>query len=278
MSHTPRGSFVPITAGRRIVDEFLRQARHVPLITARREFAIPGLTAIRAAMSPRVSWVALFAKAYALAARRHDRLRRSWTTFPFPRLYQHPVSACVVLVEREWGGDEVVLGGKIHEPEIMSLADIDRYVKRFQTAPVRSVSCFRQLLRIGGYPRWLLRFVFWSSLHWSGFRRSRRFGTFVISSLGNLGCETVGPRVPLTGYLTYGPVSDGGDVAVALTFDHRVMDGRHAARALEDMERLLNTVIANEVRRMADLAATPSAEPAPDRPSLPRGRTAPGRI
>jgi 2-oxoacid dehydrogenases acyltransferase (catalytic domain) len=263
MSHNPRGFNVPIAVGRRIVDEFLRQARHVPLITVRRDFSIPGLAAVRSAMTSRVSWVALFAKAYAIAALRHERLRRSWTTFPIARLYEHPVSACLVLVEREWQGEEVVLGGKIHEPEIMSLADLDLYVRRFQTAPVRSVSCFRQLLRVGSYPTWLLRFLFWSSLHWSGFRRCKRYGTFVVSSLGSLGCEAVGPRVPLTTYLTYGPVSQSGRVGVALTFDHRVLDGRHAARALEDVERILNTVIAAELRGMATLPPTDC--PAPGR-------------
>jgi hypothetical protein len=263
MSHNPRGLNMPIAVGRRIVAEFLRQARNVPLITVRRQFSIPGLTSTRSAMTPRVSWVALFAKAYALAALRHERLRRSWITFPVPRLYEHPVSACVVLVEREWQGEEVVLGGKVHEPEIMALVDIDRYVHRFRTAPVRSVSCFRQLLRVGSYPTWLQRFLFWSSLHWSGFRRSKRFGTFVVSSLGNFGCETVGPRVPLTGYLSYGPVSPDGRVVVALTFDHRVMDGRHAARALEDVERILNTVIVSELRRMADEPSAATADPEP---------------
>ena len=39
-----------------------------------------------------------------------------------------------------------------------------------------------------------------------------------------------------------------GDVAVCLTFDHRVMDGRHAARALEDMEAILNSTLVTELR------------------------------
>lgn len=256
MSHTPRGAAVPLSVGRKLVAEFLRQARHVPLVSIRREFAVGDVASLRELATPRVSWVALFAKAYALAAVRHNRLRRSWTTFPFPRLYEHPVSAAVVLVEREWAGEEVVLGGKVHEPEIMPLAAIDGAIRRFATAPVRSVSSFRQLLRIGGYPRLLLRLLFWWTLQCSGFRRSKRYGTFVISSLGNFGCEAVCPRVPLTGYLTFGPIADDGQVTVSLTFDHRVMDGRHAARALEDMERLLTTVVANELRQLTSGSAS----------------------
>jgi hypothetical protein len=56
--------------------------------------------------------------------------------------------------------------------------------------------------------------------------------------------------VPLTGYLTFGPISVEGSVTVALTFDHRVMDGRHAARALLDMEHVLNTVLVDELRSL----------------------------
>jgi len=248
MPRTPRGASRPVSVGRRVAAEFLRQSRGIPLVTARREFALPGLAAVRAAGNPRVSWVALFAKAYGLAARRHPALRRSWTTFPFSRLYEHPASACVVLVEREVGGEETVLGGKVRAPEEMPLADIDRYVRSFQTAPVRSVSCFRQLLRVGRYPRLLLRFLMWSSLHWSGHKRSKRFGTFLISSLGNFGCETVHPHFPLTGYLSYGPISADGRTTVSLTFDHRVLDGRQAARALVDIESFLNTVLVAELR------------------------------
>jgi hypothetical protein len=234
-----------------VAAEFLRQSRHVPLVTVQREFAVPGLAAVRAAMSPRVSWVALFAKAYGLAARRHAALRRSWTTFPFGRLYEHPQSNCIVLVEREWGGEELVLGGRVRGPETTTIRDLDRHVRRFQTAPVRTVSCFRQMLRIGRFPALLRRFLMWSSLHCSGYKRSTRFGTFLVSSLGNFGCESLNLRFPLTGYLSYGPISADGRVLVSLTFDHRVLDGRQAARALGDMESYLNTVIVAELRTVA---------------------------
>lgn len=251
MAHSPRGVTRPVTTGRRIVAEFLHQARDIPHVAVRREFAIPKLVAVRSETRPRVSWVALFARAYAMAARRHAALRRNWIRFPWPRIYEHPVSAAVVLVEREWEGDDIVLGAKVHEPERMGLADIDRYIRRYQTAPVGSISSFRQLLRIGRYPALLRRFVFWTALHWSGYRRCRRFGTFLISSLGQFGCDQTVVRMPLTGYLTFGPIGKDGKVMVGLTFDHRVMDARTAARSLEDMERFLNTALVAELRALA---------------------------
>ena len=83
--------------------------------------------------------------------------------------------------------------------------------------------------------------------------------------------SALNPRIPLTGYLTYGPISADGRVTVSLTFDHRVLDGRQAARALCDMEAFLNTVLVAELRNAAHdrhpgaaadaRGATPAARP-----------------
>jgi len=237
----------------------------VPLVVVTREFSLPSVVSARLEAGSRVSWIVLFGKAYALAARRHFHLRRNWLTFPWARIYEHPVSECVVLVEREWRGEEVVLGAKVYGPENMSLAEFDGHVRRFQTDPVSSISGFRQLLRIARYPTLLRRFIFWSTLSWSGFKRCKRFGTFIVSSVGNFGCVGF-PRMPLTGYLSFGPISPDGRVDVGLTFDHRVMDGRHAARALEDVERFMNTVVLAELRKTShrrpdrQVEAQPSAD------------------
>jgi 2-oxoacid dehydrogenases acyltransferase (catalytic domain) len=249
MDQRPRGRTLPVGPGRRLVLEIMHQARNVPLVTITREFSIPAVVAARLETGSRISWIALFAKAYALAARRHPHLRRNWITFPWARIYEHPVSECIVPVEREWQGDDLLLYGKVYGPENMSLADLDGYVRRFQNEPVWSVSAFRQLLRIARYPTLLRRFLFWSTLNWSGFKRCKRFGTFVVTSLGNFGCMIAVPRMPLTAYLVFGPIAHDGRVEVGLTFDHRVMDGRHAARALEDVERILNTALLGELRK-----------------------------
>jgi hypothetical protein len=274
MAGRSRGKDVPITAGRRLVLELMRQSGNVPLVTLRREFAIPALVQFRAETQPRISWIALFAKAYSLAANKHAHLRRNYLTFPFGRIYEHPISECVVLVERDGHGEEIVLGGKVRAPENMPLAEIDRHVRRFQKEPVQSISAFRQLLRLANYPTMLRRFLFWSTLNWSGYKRCKRFGTFMISSLGQFGCELLAPHMPLTGYLTFGPIAADGAVAVCLAFDHRVMDGRHAARALEDMETILNTSLLTELRFLQREAIVPERA----KPEDQRGRArAPAR-
>ena len=250
MTEQRRGRSVPVSDGRRLVNELMRQSRRVPLVTLRRELSIPALVQARSERAGRLSWVAIFAKAYALVAERNVHLRRNWLSFPWGRIYEHPVSECAVLVERDWQGEETVLAAKVRAPETMPLEELDGHLKRFRTDPVRSISSFRQLLRIAHYPALVRRFIFWSTLNWSGYKRCKRFGTFMISSLGNFGCELLVPHMPLTAYLTFGPISPDGKVAVTLTFDHRVMDGRHAARALQEMEPVLNTTLARELRSL----------------------------
>lgn len=261
-----RGQSVPVTPGRRLVAELMRQSRHVPLVTVRREFSVPALADVRAEGRPRISWVALFGRAYALVAQKHVHLRRSWISFPYGRIYEHPVSEGVVLVEREWQGEELVLGAKLRAIEEMPLPLFNRHLRRFRTEPLHTISPFRQQLRIARYPALVRRFNFWAALHVSGPRRCHRFGTFMISSLGNFGCELLAPPMPLTGYLTYGPVSPDGAVTVNLAFDHRVMDGRHAGRALEDLERVMNTTILTELQRATvpeQIPDTPLPSPEP---------------
>src|SRR4051794_37181408 len=115
MAERFRGKSMPVSAGRRLVYEFLRQSRRVPLVTLRREFEVPALVAARG--EAKLSWVPLFAKASPPPPQKHERLRHNWLTFPWARIYEHPHSECVVLVERDWHGEEIVLGAKVRAPE-----------------------------------------------------------------------------------------------------------------------------------------------------------------
>ena len=256
MGEKLHGRVMRISPARRLAADYLAQARDVPLVALAREFHIPEVVRARRQRVPSISWVPIFSKAFALAAQSNVNLRWNWIKYPFARIYEHPVSECAVIVEREWAGEWVILAAKIRAPETMPLAEFDRHVRRFRDAPVREISDFRQLLRLAAAPKLLRWFTFWSSLHWSGAKRCKRFGTFMVSSLGNFGTETLTPIMPLTAYLTFGPITDDGRVTVGLIFDHRVMDGRHAARALQDMERLLNTEILDELAALGSPVET----------------------
>ena len=260
MADPIRGRTFGLTTGRRLINELMRAGRGVPIVTLRREFSIPTVVEARSLHRPSISWVCLFAKAYAMAARAIPNLRWNWSAFPWGRIYEHPESACAVIVERDWAGGPVVLGAKVRGPENLPLLDFDARMHEFRHHPVEEVRHFRALLRIARLP-WPLRpFVTWLVFRRSGEKRAKAVGTFAISSVGQFGVETVTPVVPVTAYLTFGPISPDGRVTVGLIFDHRVMDGRHGARALADMEHLMNTAIAAELRAIARDRRPPTPE------------------
>jgi hypothetical protein len=255
MSEPRKGVRVPLSPARKIVGELLHHARKVPSLPLKRPLNVAALAAARAGSPHRPSWVGLFLKAYAQVALTRPELRRSYVPFPRPHLYEHPTSECAVLVERDWADEKAVLAAKIRAPEHQPLAAIDAHLKRFGTAPFDEVSDLRQLARLARLPAFARRFVFWNTLNLSGYKRSKRFGTFMVSSLGNQGVEQVHPLTPLTTYLSFGPIDPCGNVTALIVYDHRVMDGRAVAAALVDLEAVLNGPILAEVQGPARTAA-----------------------
>jgi hypothetical protein len=229
------------------VNESMRHARRVPLVAHARRCRVPAAAAARQCCAAPPSWMAVFLRAYALAALDHPCLRRGYVPYPWPRIYVHPHSTAAVAVAREWEGQPAVLGAKVVAPERQSLADVTNHLRSFATRPVWEVSDFRQLLRLGRAPWPVRRFAFWSTLYLSGPKRAKRFGTFGVSSLGAFGVEQVFSPMVLTTYLTFGPVSADGDVTVRVVYDHRVMDGRELALAVVDLERIVDTRMAAEM-------------------------------
>ncbi|HEY1377789.1 MAG TPA: hypothetical protein VGF55_13405, partial [Gemmataceae bacterium] len=120
-------------------------------------------------------------------------------------------------------------------------------LRQFRETPVEQVGAFRQILRLGRLPWPARRFVFWQTLTLSGFKRAKRFGTFMVSSQGGLGADQEHPIAPVTTYLTFGPIREGR-VTARLIYDHRVMDGRDIARALVDLEAAVNGEVVAELQ------------------------------
>ena len=253
MSELRNGIRVPLSPARRLVTEFLHHAKKVPTVPVSMRLNVARLADARSACSARPSWVGLFMKAYGLVAQEQSELRRCYVPWPRAHLYEHPVSECSVLVEREWAGEKAVLAAKIRNPAMQPLPTVAARLHRMQNCPLEEMSDLRQLIRIARWPWFVRRWVFWSTLNLSGQSRSRRFGTFMVSTLGDVGAELIHPLMPLTTYLSFGPIDAKGDVTVTLIFDHRVLDGRAAARALSALEEALEGPVRAEVVELADL-------------------------
>jgi hypothetical protein len=249
MSDPRKGRRLALSPGRKMVLEILHHGRKVPSLPLSKVMNVAALADARAAIRA-VSWTAIFVRAYALTACRHPELRRAYIPWPLPHLYEHPCSSCALLLERDYRGENMVLGARLRAPEEQTLTRLDEELRYLRQAPLHEVNYFRQWLRVARVPGCVRRFLFWHTLNLSGYKRAKRLGTFAISSLGNYGVEQHHPIAPLTTYLTYGPISAHGDVNVKLIYDHRVMDGRTVARALVTLEEVLNGEILGELREL----------------------------
>jgi hypothetical protein len=247
MPGEPPGKKLRLSPARRLVTEMLHHARKQPSIPVARAANVGRLAAARARSAAPPSWTALFTRAYGLVARAFPELRRAYIRWPRAHLYEHPRSIAAVVIEREVAGERVLLAAKVPGPEDAPAAAVAERLRRFKEDPVESVSAFRQLLLLARLPWPLRRYAFWHYLNWNGARRARCFGTFMVSSYGSLGAEQIHPLTPLTTLLTFGPISRAGDVTFRIVYDHRVLDGRCVARALAELERVLQEDLAREV-------------------------------
>ncbi len=119
------------------------------------------------------------------------------------------------------------------------------YVQDCRVRPIERIGTFRRTLRVARLPRPLRRLLWWIGLNYSGYKRARNWGTFGVSVYSSLGAESLHPLSPLTTALNYGVIAPDGSVDVRITYDHRVMDGSSVARALMELEKILNGPVAH---------------------------------
>lgn len=253
MEGPPKGRTLALSPARKIVCELMHHARNVPNIAFSRLTQVGPLLDLR--QKAGISWTVLYLKAFALLAREQPTLRQLFVQYPWPRLYEHAESVASVLIAREHQGEKIVLGARFRSPDRHSLAQMQKALDFYRSAPVEEVNYFRQLLRVGRLPALLRRFVFWHSIHLSGYWCAKRFGTFVISNVGGSGAETDFARSFVPNYLGLGPVEPDGRMRVTLIFDHRIYDGQPAAFFLSELEKVLLTAIADELKTLVNRQA-----------------------
>jgi len=249
------GRRLSLSLPRRFVCDLLHFARQVPTVPVQRRMNIAPLLAARSRAEPRPSWCSLFTKAYALVAATRPELRRSYLSFPWSHLYEHPTNIASIAVERRVGDEYAVLFVQVREPEQHTAHQIDDYLKECKMRPVEKVGTFRRTLRVSRLPWPLRRFLWWLGLNFSGYRRARNWGTFGVSVYSGLGAESLHPLSPLTTTLNYGVIADDGTVDVRIIYDHRVLDGSTVARALCEMEEVLNGTLVRSLLPMGRAAS-----------------------
>ena len=249
----PAGFYLPLSLPRRLMTDLLHFSHQVPSIPVERNMKLAAVLEARELASPRPSWCSLFAKAWGMACAAHPPLRRAYVGFPWPRLYQHPLSVASIAVERPYGNENAVFFLHVSQPETCPLAELDARIKRFKDRPLGSTASMRRHLLVARQPRPVRRLLWWAALNLSGRQRARLMGTFGLSVYSSLGAESLHPTCLLTSTLTYGVIEPDGSVPVRVSYDHRTLDGATVARALADLERFLTHEILAELRYMQGL-------------------------
>jgi len=247
---------VSSSVARGLIMDFAYLSQGYPRATVLGRIRVAELAAARAAAvaAPGPPWPVLFAKAYALAARELPPLRRVYVKLPWPHLYELPASVGCVVVERELQGEPALFLCRLKDPAAAPLAALAARLAEAKTAPLGSVKDYRVALRVGRLPRPLRRALLWLALN-LGRQVPNYFGTFGVSALGGQGAAIVHAVAPWASLLNYGPIGPDGAVEVYLGFDHRVMDGALAARAIRSLERALQGPVLAELRAQAEAAA-----------------------
>ena len=238
-----------IPVSRSLVCDILRYDRYVPTCAHDRTFNIGALTNARKQASVRVSWPAIFLKAYGLNARRFPRLRQTWMTWPTSYLYSHPEHVATLVVHRKFEDDDWLFWGQIPGIEKLELAEIQRKIDEFQTKPVEEV--FRRQLWLARKPAIFRRLCWWLMFQVSGRKKCKRLGTFFLSTISGKGAEIQEPPSMLTSGFTYGPIDEAGNTRVTITYDHRMMDGHHIADILASFERTLQHEMVQELSSLS---------------------------
>ncbi len=251
----PVGRWLPLSRPRRLIADLMHVAQQVPTVTAERRMSLAPLAAARRACPSRPSWCVLFVRAFALVAARRPELRRSYMAFPWPHLYEHPESVAAVTVERTWDGEEAPIITHFFSPETRPVADLDACLRHFQECPLQEIAAVRRFERLIRLPWPLRRLIWWSALNLHGPARARYVGTFGMTSPASHGAGMLHLLSCATCTVHYGLFDAGGSLDVRLTFDHRVLDGAPAARALADLESVLSNEILAEVRGLGTAAA-----------------------
>jgi hypothetical protein len=247
-----KGKSIPLTNGRRLVDDVIRIARSQPIASFYRDIDLSGLDSLRKKIKPRLSWNAIFMKAYALVSREVPELRQFYRKFPWPHLYQVEDSVAQLTVSRQDGDEPRLYFARFRNPDQLSLPQIQEKIEFVQTAPIHEIKQFRHQDRFAALPGPMRRFLLWTLMEVWPTQRGTYMGTFGMT----LSCfnQTYAASLlsPNTTSLGVDPTPRNGISRVLLTFDHRVLDGKPV---IDIIGKLYRTLVGPIQVEMASLAA-----------------------
>ncbi len=245
---TNRGRSLRFPLHRRLVLDICWAARGVPSFPVERTMQLLKTSQVRAGAKIRISWVALFLRAYGLAGLEIPELRQVYIAYPWTRIYEHPTAVASISIHREDpdSGGKRLIWARINAPENKSLAEIQTELDRAVNGPLMEV--FKDGYRMERVPMLLRRLSWWLGMTWQGRQKAKKIGTCSISTLA--GEDTLNRDHPLivTTSIAYSRCDSQGQCTVTMLADHRIFDGVLAAQTLKRIEYHLNHQIVDELR------------------------------
>ena len=229
-----------------MVCDILRYDRYVPTFAHDRTCNVARLAAACREAKQRVSWPAIFMKAYAITAKDFPQLRQTWMSWPWTHLYQHPEHVGTLVVRREFEDDQWLFWAHLRDLDSRSLPEIQADIDCYQNDPVESI--YRRQLWVARKPARLRRLFWWLTFQVSGNKKCKRLGTFFLSTISGSGAEIQNPPSMLTSGFTYGPINPAGETRITITYDHRILDGHHIADVLVKLDHTLNSALLTELQ------------------------------
>jgi hypothetical protein len=242
---------IPLSLPRRFMNDLMYFGAKFPIASVQRVMDFSALIAARKKCHKRPPWAAILAKAYGLTAQEFPELRRVFLTFPWPRIYECPVSVASITVNRDFAGEPAVFTRQIKAPETMRISDLADIIYGAGQVPLMEIREFKRLLQTERLPLVLRRLVWWTGLN-VGRWRVRVFGTFGITSVASMGTGALYTPTP-TNLLSIDVFEPDGHVPVHYFFDHRLFDWVTLASSLARLEEILNGPILEELCSMAKL-------------------------
>lgn len=237
-----------IPRSRALVVDILRLHQRNPTIAHNRYMPLAELAHARNQSPIRISWSALFIKAWATISSRQSIIRQTWRNWPWGHIFQHREPVANLAVHRQHAEEDWLFWGLIRSPELRSLVDIQSAIDAFNNAPIDPQ--FQKQLKLAALPGFARRFIWWWNLNIAGERRGKRLGTFSLTSISGRGAEIQHPPTVMTTGLTFGPLEHDGRMKVTLVYDHRLMDGSFIADRLLDLETQLTVTLLAELRQL----------------------------
>lgn len=245
-----KGKRIKLSNGRRLVDELVRTANKMATAAYVRDFDLSELAGLRKQVRPKIGWNVLYMKAYAIIAEKNPVLRQCYVGFPWPYAYQHESNVCLLTMSREYEGEERLLFARFNQPESRSLVELQAQYDHLRKAPVNEIKQFRHQIRFAKSPWFVRRFAWWMMMNVLPRKRMSHFGTFGMTLSGYKDACAHKVLSPSTTAIGVDVLPRKGQAKFTLTFDHQILDGVPVVNFMDQVYKVLNGAIADELRSM----------------------------